>query len=171
MQANAVDSKIAMGMEYIVEHVRKGVLIDKFAAHNIVPTEGLNHALSVILQGGTQQGTWYLGIFEGNYTPVPGITAATVVAAATECTAYDEATRPIWVGGTVSAGAVTNEDNRAVFTMNDEKDVYGAFLISSSAKSASVGVLFSIVRFPTVKQVESGDILRVRAAFVNESAN
>lgn len=159
-----------MGFTYTVEHLRNGELIDTFQVSNLVPDEGLNHALGVLLKAETQQTTWYVGLFEGNYTPTNTITAATVTSVATECTAYDETTRVEWIGGAISGGAVSNTASTAAFTINATKAIYGGFMVSSSAKSSTVGILVSIVRFPTVKNVEATDILRVTASFTNISA-
>lgn len=169
-KSEAYTNKQKSGFVYVVDHFRNGQLLTGGEpVCNLMPEEGLNHALDVLLKNATQQVGWYIGLYEGDYVPIDSVTAGTVVAAATECTAYDETARPAWVGGTIDAGFVTNVDNRAVFTMNDTKTVYGAFMISSSIKSSGVGVLISIVRFPTVKEVEDGDILRVRAQYLNVS--
>lgn len=159
-----------MGFVYHVEHYRNGALLEVSETHNLIPTEGLNHALGVMLKGDTQQTSWYVAIYEGNYTPIAGATASNITTAATECVAYAEATRQQWVGGTVANGFVSNTDSRAVFTMNATKKVYGGFLVSSPVKGSSTGVLVSVVRFATAKDVETGDILRVRAEFTNVSA-
>jgi hypothetical protein len=166
----AAKGKIALGFTYTVDHIRAGKVLGSEPVHNLIPEEGLNHAIGVLLKAETQQANWYLGLFEGDYTPTDAVTAGTVVSLATECTAYDESARPQWVGGTVDEGFVTNEDNRAVFTMNADKTIYGGFLISSSTKGSGVGKLLSIVRFPTAKDVEDGDILRLRAELTNVSA-
>ena len=169
-QTKAMEAGGKMGFIYRVDHFRNGVLIDTSEDHNLIPTQGLNHALDVMLKAGVQITSWYVGIFEGNYTPIPAVTGATIVAAATECVAYAEATRPAWVGGAIANGFVTNDANRAAFTMNAAKAVYGGFLVSSPVKGGASDVIVSAVRFSTVKNVEAGDILRVRAEFTNISA-
>jgi hypothetical protein len=163
-------TQVRAGFEYYIDHIRDGELLASDKVHNLIPTEGLNHLLGVTLKAATQQSAWYVGLFEGNYTPTSTITAATVVATATECTAYTESTREVWTGGSVANGTVSNSDSRAEFTMNATKAVYGAFLISSAAKSSGSGVLLSIARFPTVKNVESGDVLQVRVEYTSVSA-
>lgn len=169
ISANA-GSGVSAGFAYFVDHIRNGEVIGTEQVHNLIPTEGLNHILGVTLKAATQQPNWYIGLYEGNYTPTSTITAATVVATATECTAYTQGSRPAWVGGSVANGFVTNTDSRAEFTMNATKSVYGAFVVSSATKSSGSGVLISIARFSTVKNVESGDTLLVRAEFTSVSA-
>src|SRR3972149_5905604 len=92
---------------------------------NLIPTEGLNYMLGTALTGVAQSSTWYVALFEGNYTPVGTVTAATFPSAATECTAYTEASRVTWTPGSISAGSVSNTASKAVFTMNATKTVYG----------------------------------------------
>ena len=158
-----LNEKLPVRFKYLVEVIRAGVVIDSETVDNIVPTEGLNHILNTVLKGGTPIAAWYVGLFEGNYTPVAGLTAATITGAATECTAYAESTRVAWTGGTVASGAVDNTASKAEFSINAAKTVYGGFLISASAKSATTGTLISAVRFATAKVLESGDVLRITA--------
>lgn len=156
---------VRLGFLYTVEHIRAGCLLSVEDIHNIIPTEGLNHILSVVCNAGTQVPTWSVGIFEGNYTPVAGDTMALFVAAATECTTYDESARPTWVEAAPSAGSITNAASKAVFTINATKNVYGGFLSSGSAKSSVVGTLLSAARFSvTPKAVVAADILRITAS-------
>ncbi len=164
-------SRARLGFLYVVEHERAGRIIGVDKTHNIIPTEGLNHILSVICNAGTQVTTWSVGLFEGNYTPIAADTMATFVASATECTAYDEAARVTWVEAAPSAGTITNAANKAVFTMNAAKNVYGGFLSSGSAKSATIGTLLSAARFTvTPKAVVDDDILRVTASLALTSS-
>lgn len=129
---------------------------------NIVPTEGLNYLLSAGVAGGSQVSPWYVALFEGNYTPVAGLTAATFTAAATECTAYDEAARVAYVEGTPSGGVVDNSASRAVFTMNATKTIYGGALLSVSTKSSTSGTLLAAARFSSSRAVVDDDELSVR---------
>ena len=156
-----------VGGVFEVEHIRDGKVIAKFDAHNLVVNEGLNHMLNVTLHGAAQLSTWYIAPFEGNYTPVAALTAATVTAAATESTAYDEATRVEWVEVTAgsTAQSITNGSgtgaSKAVFTMNATKTIYGVFFVSASAKSATTGTLFSALRFPAAVAVVDTDVLNI----------
>ena len=155
------ESKLCAGAVYQFEQWRDGRLVDEWECHNIIPTEGLNHFLSATVGAGSQVTTWYVGIFEGNYTPIAGDTMATFVASSTESTAYAEAARPAFVDSTAAGGATSNSSSKAEFTMNATKTIYGAFLSSVTTKSATSGVLLSAAKFSTAKVVDSGDILRV----------
>lgn len=151
------------------QHFRAGKLIDEWEDPNIVVNEGLNSILGVMFNGATQITTWYIGLFEGNYTPVATVTAATITSASTECTAYNEATRVAYVEAAPSSQSITNSASRATFTINATKTIYGAFLASASAKSATTGTLFSAARFSSAKNVESADELLVTYSFTASS--
>lgn len=156
---------IKLGGRFLVDHVRDGKVIDQFAFDNLVVNEGLDHILNTVFHGGTQVGTWYLGLFEGNYTPISTVTAATIAAAATECTAYTESQRQEYNEAAASAQSITNSANRATFTFNATKTIYGGFLVSNPTKSATSGVLLSAARFNASKQVTTDDQLLVTYTF------
>lgn len=158
-------SDIMVGGKYTGQIIRAGQVIEEFEDHNLVVNEGLNALLNIMFNGATQITTWYLGIFEGNYTPVAGLTAATVASASTECTAYTAVTRPEYVEAAAASQSISNTASRASFVFNATKTVYGAFLISNSTKSGTTGTLFSAARFTTSKAVESGDELLLTYSF------
>lgn len=158
----ALDGSMPVMGVFELEHRRNGKLIGRDIASNIVTTEGLNHILSTVVAGGSQVSPWYVALFEGNYTPVAGLTAATFTAAATECTAYDEAARVAYVEGTPSGGVVDNSASRAVFTMNATKTIYGGALLSVSTKSSTSGTLLAAARFSSSRAVVDDDELSVR---------
>lgn len=160
-----VPSPIIVKGVYHGKIVRDGVVIDEFESPNLVTNEGLNHLLSIELAAGTQITSWYLAPYEGNYTPVASVTAATITAASTECTAYTQSTRQAWTAGSVSSQAVSNSASPATFTFNATKTIYGAFLISNSTKSATSGTLFSASLFGSAKSVTSGDQLILTYSF------
>lgn len=153
--------QLQVGGRFLCEHVRDGEVIDVWDDHNLVVNEGLNALLDIMFHGSTQITTWYLGLFEGNYTPVAGLTAATVASAATECTAYDESTRQAFDEAAAASEAITNSASRATFTFNATKTIYGAFLISNSTKGGTTGTLFSAARFGSAKSVVDDDQLLV----------
>lgn len=162
---------IKTGFVWNVEVVdRHGNVLSSETAHNLIVTEGLTHMASVVYKGATQNSSWYIGIYEGNYTPVSGATAATIAAASTESTAYAESTRVLWASGAVTAGALDNTASKAEFTMNANKTIYGGFLVSASPKASTTGVLTSLIRFPSPKVLESGSVLRVTTGVAFTSA-
>jgi hypothetical protein len=164
----AVSGLLAKG-RYSGQIIRAGRVIDEWEDDNLVVNEGLNSILGVMFHGDTQITTWYCGVFEGNYTPVATVTAATITSASTECTAYASATRPEYVEAAASSQSITNSASRASFVFNATKTIYGAFLVSSSTKSGTSGVLFSAARFSTSKAVENLDELLLTYTFTASS--
>lgn len=158
------------GVNYTIEVIRGGAVVDSETVHNLMPEEGRNHAVSVITKGATQVPTWYIGLFEGNYVPVDSDKAATFPTVATESTAYLPATRVEFNEGAAAAGTVENTANRAEFTFTANKTIYGAFLVSAQAKGAITGVLMSAARFTAPKVLQIDDVLRVTASFSLTSA-
>lgn len=156
---------LRLGGKFHCEIRRKGITIDTFEVPNLVTNEGLNALLDIMFHGATQITAWFVGLFEGNYTPVAGVTAATITAASTECTAYTSSTRPAYDEAAASSQAITNSASRASFVMNATKTVYGVFLVSNSTKSSTSGTLFSAARFSTAKTLDSGDELLVTYTF------
>jgi hypothetical protein len=149
--------------------VRAGRVIDEWEDENLVVNEGLNALLDIMFHASTQITTWYMGCFEGNYTPVATVTAATIASASTECTAYASATRPEYVEAAASSQSITNSASRASFVFNATKTIYGAFLVSTSTKSGTSGTLFSAARFSTSKSVENLDELLLTYTFTASS--
>lgn len=174
---NSLQSKAEIGFNYLVEVVRgtvfdeadprkvirEGVVIEQETVHNLIPTEGLNHIMGVAFKSVPQVPTWYIAIYEGNFTPTDATAAATFPAAATECTAYTPAARVEYVEGAVATGSIDNTASKAEFTMTADKTIYGAVISSASAKGATTGVIVSAVRFATAKAVLTGDVLRLTA--------
>lgn len=166
-----MNSEIKTGATYTVDVVAPdGTVSQRSVEHNLVPIEGLNHMAAVVFKSGSQVGTWYIAPFEGNYTPVPSDTAATIAAAAQESTAYTASARLEFNEGAVANGAVDNTANKAEFVYNANKTVQGVFVVSSSPKGGTTGTLISVIRFASPKTVDSGSTLRVVAGFAFASA-
>ena len=165
-----MNNQAEAGFTYLVEVIdAHGNVTDSEIVHNLMPTEGLNHVLSVLLKAGSQVTQWYVGAYENSYTPVAGDTMAAFPAAAGETTAYAAATRPAFTPGTVAAGAVDNSAAKADFVFNATKSIVGGFVSSASAKGSTAGVLLSAVRFATPKSVDNTSTLRITAGFTMSS--
>ncbi len=155
------ETRLAMSGKYIGQIIRKGEVIDEFDFDNLVVDQGLNYALNASFGQTSALTSWYIGLFEGNYTPVAGLTAATIAGLSTETTAYTSGTRPAWTTVAATSKQLTNGASRASFVFNATKTIYGAFLVSSSTKGGTSGTLFSAARFTTAKQVDNGDELLI----------
>lgn len=161
--------KLMIGGSYHGQIIRDGRVIDEFVDKNLVVDEGLNSLLNIMFNGATQVPTWYMGVFEGNYTPVSGVTGATVASAATECTAYASTTRPAYTEAASTAKSMTNSANRASFVFTAGKTIYGALLVSDNTKGGTAGTLFSAARFSTSKVVAVDDELLLTYTFTASS--
>lgn len=159
------DHKIFVGGLFKGAIIRRDGSVEEFEDKNLVVNEGLNLLLNVMFNGTTQVNPWYLGIFEGNYTPVATVTAATIASASTESTAYSSSTRPQYQQASASSQSITNSANRASFVFTSAKTIYGAFLVSNSTKSGTSGSLFSAARFGSSKNVDIGDELLLTYTF------
>jgi hypothetical protein len=147
------------------EHYRQGKLIDQWEQKNVNTNEGLNHLLNVAFNSATQITSWYMGLFENDYTPL--VTNTYADPGFTESEAYDEAARVAYVDATASAKIMTNSASKATFTISTTKTIYGAFLCGGGTDAATWkntaggGTLFASSKFATAKEVVDDDILMV----------
>jgi hypothetical protein len=153
------DGKLHIHGWYHGQIVRDGKVIDEFEAPNLVVNQGLDMVLDVVFRGQSGPGAWYLGLYQGTYTPVATVTAATIAAASNELIDYSEPTRPAWVPGPVDNRVVSNSASRATFTFTAARTVRGAFLINNATKNGTAGILASASSFGTPRSVQSSDQL------------
>jgi hypothetical protein len=153
----------------------KMMLVRKWSDHNLCTDEGLNNLMDVHFSAGTQITSWYVVIFEDSHTPAAGDTYA--VPGFTESTAYDEATRPAWQEAGVSSKTITNSANKANFTMNATKTIYGGGLVgggstpSTKDDQAGGGVLYCESQFASgSKPVVDDDVLKVTITITGADA-
>lgn len=144
---------------------RKGKLVDSWSELNVCTNEGLDALLDIMFHATAQLTTWYLLIFETDITPSSATTYAVPVF--TESVAYTEGTRPAFNEAAASGQSLTNSANKADFTMNATKTIYGAGLVAggtdatTKGNTAGGGTMYCASKFATSKAVESADILRV----------
>jgi hypothetical protein len=122
--------------------IREDRVIDEFACENIVVNQGLNYLLGAALGAQSVVTSWFIGLFNNNYTILASDTAATI----------------------------SNSAIPASFTFNASLTVYGAFMISSSAINGTSGTLFSGAQFGSAKAVVNTDILQLTYTFTAASA-
>lgn len=157
---------LRVGFEYTIEVVDKnGVVTDSETVHNLMPTQGMDHLLGVLLLGNSPTTQWYVGVYENPYSPVASDNAATFPALAGESVAYAGTTRLAFTPGTVNLGTIDNSLNPAEFEATEETVFYGGFISSSAARGSTSGILLSAVRFSTPKSVDPTSTLRVTAGF------
>jgi hypothetical protein len=157
--ASKATDDIKLGGVFEVECRRPdGSLAWRERVHNMLTLQGRNAVLDVMLHGATQITTWYCALVESNTEPASGMTYATPVF--TECTAYDEATRPEYNEAAASNGITTNSANKAVATMNASKTLHGVALVgggtagSTKGDAAGGGTLLCYAKFASSQAVQ-----------------
>ncbi len=160
---------VRVGGYFKTEHMRGGKLLSTSIDPNTVVDEGLMSILSTMYNGGAQTTNWYIGIFGGNYTPVSTDTGAVIAVNATESAAYTQGVRQTWVVAAPASNQITNSASKATFTMNATTIIYGAFLISTSAISDTLGSLMSASKFAASRSVVAADELLI--AYTISAAN
>ncbi|MGD9212413.1 MAG: hypothetical protein PVI90_16650 [Desulfobacteraceae bacterium] len=139
--------------------------ISESECKNLITDEGLDALLDIMLHGATQITTWYCVISESDTSPAAGMTYA--VPSFTETTAYDESTRPAFNEAASSSQSVTNSANKATFTMNATKTLYGAGLVGGGTDGntkddqAGGGTLFNYGEFTASQPVISGNVVNL----------
>lgn len=155
--------KMSISSLWAMEHWRKDRLLNKQIAENVVPDEFINHALDVVLSGGTQITAWYLAVFSDDYTPLSTDTYASP--GYTEADGYDETTRPQWDEAGVSSKEITNSASKATFTMDGtDASLYGCALVSDNTKAdtAGGGILGPAAAFSSaVTGIIDDDVIKV----------
>lgn len=135
---------------------------------NIVPVEALNYLLKTGLLNTGGLATWYVAPFLNNVTPLATLTAASATATLGEFTQYDAPTRvPFTLPADPTAGSFSNVASPADFTAaagvsGAGVDIYGAFIVSASAKSATTGKILCASAFSAPRKVFPTDVLTVR---------
>ena len=148
------------------QHFLDLILINEWTEKNLCVLEGRNELLDICFGGETQIDPWYICPFENNHTPASGDSYATP--GYTECTAYEASTRPGFQVGSASAGVIDNSANRASYTFNASKTIYGAALVgggsapSTKGDTSGGGVLFCESQFSSPEAVINGSVLKVK---------
>jgi hypothetical protein len=164
-------SLLGSGFTYECTIKRKNGEVVTFTEHNLLPQESIDFSAKLLLGTVASNANWYVGIFEGNYVPDLTVKAVNLQSLVVECTAYSGATRPLWAGVYDDAAVIDNLASQTALTMTATKLVYGAFIVSAPTKGGTNGILLSICRFTTPRQVVSGDTLLVGAGLTLADAS
>lgn len=149
------ESRVFLGGALKVHDYRDNT--DQFASinANTLLTEGLTHALNMVLPptGGyaTPVSQWYIAPFSGDYTPDAGLTAATFPAVATEFTGYAGTRLPLNIAAAATTPSTGNIDNEALLVLTAPGSIYGATIVSASARGAITGKALAAVRMDNPK--------------------
>ena len=139
--------------------VRDGDVVEREKVHNLVPFNGVHYVMGAAYLGEPQFTSWYCGVYSGAYTPEHMDTLTKVVDEAIEFTGYEGGTRLPCVFKQPSLGVIKAE----TIEMNINKPVtlYGGFVASTKTHGNKSGVLASVVRFSSPKELSVGDTLRI----------
>jgi hypothetical protein len=165
------ESSLAFHGQVITDHYRDGKLIHHCnQGHNTFTTEGMAYLLNIMFYTTSKSGAaiFYVGIFKNNVTPALGDTAAVKLGASGtygECqdADYDSpaTNKPSYTVVSTATASCTNAASPASFTMNDSITVYGAFLSTATAKTATSGTLMCAKSFTSSRAVIADDVLAV----------
>lgn len=131
---------------------------------NLIVNEFRTDALEQLFGSTAKRGTYYIAPFAGNVTPVSTWDASNFTSNSTEFTNYDEATREEWTVGSVSSFSIGNSASRAQFTIGagGQTTIWGAGLLSESAKSSTAGVLVAASKAASARDnLVDGDIVTI----------
>lgn len=157
-------SKTPIAFEYEFELLQDGQVVDHWVETNLIPQDGLDQLAMAMFGDTAPISAFYVGLFENNYLPAAGVKAQDLPGVVGEFVGYSEATRPLWNRIYDGAGAHTNEASRAAFTITQDRRVYGGFLVSASDKGGNTGLLLSVARFTSPRDLQAGMTFRVRAS-------
>ena len=136
-------------------------IVDMEEKKNLIPSEGLDFLIGAPFSLAVPIPTFYIGLFRGNFMPTPSISANQISTSLIEMTDYSELTRPVWSFSKGAGAVIDNINNKAEFSIAQDRLVYGAFLVSSDAKGSNGGTLLSCVRFSSPKQLSAGNTVRM----------
>lgn len=157
-------SILGTGFVYTAQYFNPaGKLTWEETIHNRIPQEGIDFVAGLLAATVSPITPWYVGVFENDYTPVTSTSAAGLNTVIGETTAYENATRPTWVKVYDDVSRIDNAASRAEFVFTADKRIYGGFLTSTQAKQDTSGLILSIARFTSPRDVEVGGTLRVLA--------
>lgn len=132
-----------------------GEVIDREVKYNRIPQAGLDFLMLAPFGDTPSIGAFYCGLYRNNFVADGNTTAADIPANMGEFVDYSESTRPLW-NRDYAPGTLDNFASKARFTPTQDATIYGSFLCSNQAKGSGSGLLLSVVRFSTVKQLTAG---------------
>lgn len=146
------------GFEYTLEttNPHTGVL-ELTKAHNRIPQAALDFLLQSPFGDVPPIGTFYCALFTKNFFPAAGTKAADIPSTMGEFVDYVETSRPVWAREYRGVSALDNFNSKAIFVPTKDVLVFGAVLVSSPTKGSPDGLVLSVVRFSTAKNLYAGE--------------
>lgn len=152
-----------------LKHYRAGKLIYQETSQNLIVDQGLNHFLNVVMGVDAKITTWFVGIFVNNVTPAAADTPAAQLGAAGTYGEGQDAdydlpltNKPEYIDAPATAKVMSNSGTPASFTIAATLTIFGAFISSISAKTATTGTLLAAKKFDASRAVIDNDILTVQ---------
>ena len=165
------ESNLQMHGHVYTDHYRGGKLLaHNDQGKNTFTTAGMAYLLNVIFftTGKTAEADFYVGIFHNNVTPGLTDTAAKLGASGdygeSQDTDYSTpaTNKPSYVVVSTSTASCTNAAAPASFTIAAaSQTIYGAFLSTAMAKTATSGTLMCAKKFSSPRAVITADVLAV----------
>lgn len=131
-----------------------GELVHAETKYNRIPQAGLDFLAQAPFGDVAPIPAFYCGLFKNNFLATAGTTAADIPSVMGEFVDYAEATRPEWQRQ-YTDGTYDNLGSKAIFTPTQDATVYGSFIVSNAVKGSNTGLLLSVVRFATAKQLST----------------
>lgn len=142
---------------------RRGQVIWREEAHNLVVNEGLNSLLGVYFDAATQITAWFLGL-KGTGSAAAGDTLASH-GGWTEITSYT-GNRAAITFGSVSGGSLAG--GTSTFAITGTVTIAGALI--ASVNTGSSGILYSAGDFAAPRSLANGDELDVTPTVTSAAA-
>jgi hypothetical protein len=158
-----MDQKTKLAGRFVVEHRDvEGNLKGTYEFPNGIVDEGLNHILETEFGGGSQVGTWYIGLVDNSgWSAFADADTLSSHAGWSESTDYTESNRVTWADDAAAARSKSNSTT-ADFSINASGNLKGIFVSSNNVKSTgNTGTLWSTAAFSSVVATANGDTLKV----------
>jgi hypothetical protein len=168
-----MDNDCKVGFVYTPTQIgADGQIISQQEVGNLMPAEMIAYMLNACFKGGSQNTTFYISLFENNYTPQASDTMTTFIAACGENTTYTTSgtnrltlTLPSPVAGSITTSSAPNE-----FDFTGAATIRGAFITTGLTRGGTTGLLVSAALFASPFTLANLGTLRVPVGFALVSA-
>lgn len=133
-----------------------GELLSREVKLNRIPQAGIDFLIKAPFGDSPPIPTFYCSLFRNNVLPSGDMTASDIPMLLGEFTEYSEPNRPEWVRAYNGAGTWDNSASKAIYTPTADRTVFGSMIVSSPTKLSQTGLLLSVVRFSTAKDLTIG---------------
>lgn len=158
---DATGQLFTIGNPFVVEHIRKGIVISREIAYNGITTAGKNSLFDVYFRNQTQLPNWYFGLINNaGFSALSAADTSSSHAGWTEFIDISDSNRPAWVPDAAASASITNSSATTI-NIDDTGTVYGVFVISNNTIGGTTGVLWSTAAFASPKSVVATDQIKL----------